>query len=132
MSVTEPNVTVSDIGTFSTWYNDKDQLHREDGPAWIQHNNDGHIYEVWYKNDMYHRIGAPASIIRRNGLVLGETWYLYGEEMEEEQYKKVMRTCKRAIAKLKSRLRKTYVEILKDTDICDEINLYNIIADYVI
>jgi hypothetical protein len=53
-------------------------------------------------------------------------------EMEKEQYYDVMRTCKRAIAKLKSRLRKRYVEKLKETDICDEINLYNIIAEYVI
>ena len=79
MSVTEPNVTISDIGTFSTWYNDEGQLHREDGPAWIQHNHDGHVFEAWYKNNIYHRVGAPASIIKRNDLVIGETWYENGE-----------------------------------------------------
>jgi hypothetical protein len=79
MSVREPKVTITYNGTLSTWYNDKGQLHREDGPAWIQHNHDGHIFEAWYKNDIYHRVGAPASIIRRNDLVIGETWYENGE-----------------------------------------------------
>jgi hypothetical protein len=44
----------------------------------------------------------------------------------------VMRVCKRAIDKLKSRLRKTYIYTLRETNTCDEINLYNIIADYMI
>ena len=52
--------------------------------------------------------------------------------MTEEQYDRVMRTCRRAIEKLKARLRRRYAEKLKETDVCDEMNLYNIIAEYVI
>jgi hypothetical protein len=38
------------------WYNDKDQLHRLDGPAaeWP----DGH--KQWYVDDKLHRLGGPA------------------------------------------------------------------------
>jgi hypothetical protein len=52
--------------------------------------------------------------------------------MTEEQYEKVMRTCKRAITKLKSRLRKRYVEKLKETNLFDELYLCNEVAKYVI
>lgn len=111
------------------WYY-KGLNHRENGPA-VEY-NDGSKF--WYYHGSLHRVGGPA-VYHGTDYINDDDfcrWYLYGEEMEEEQYNKVMRTCKRAIAKLKSRLRKTYVEKLKETDICDEINLYNIIAEYVI
>jgi hypothetical protein len=215
----EPNVTISDIGTLLTWYNEKDQLHREDGPAWIQNNHDGHIFEVWYKNDIYHRIGAPASIIRRNDLVIGETWYengelhriggpavlrldengivqeelwiengkfhriggpasykrnerteddvimfekwyedgelhriggpaviqkdyegdvigedyfLYGDWIEKSDYIRRLSIVKRFANTLKNKYRTRLVSTLKKTDLCDESELYNIIAEYAI
>lgn len=113
-------------GYYGWYYNGV--LHREDGPS-VEY-KDGSNF--WCYHGVYHRIGGPAICrVRRDGDI-EDRWYLYGVEMEEEQYNKVIRTCKRAIAKLKSRLRKTYVEKLKETNTCDEINLYNIIAEYVI
>ena len=40
------------------YYNENDQLHREDGPAVIY--PDG--TEMWYKNDQLHREDGPAAI----------------------------------------------------------------------
>lgn len=112
---------------YYAWYY-KDKHHREDGPA-VEY-NDGSKF--WYYHGSYHRVGGPAVYyIRRDDDVIVR-WYLYGVEMEKEKYYDVMRTCRRAIAKFKSMLRKKYVEKLRETNKCDEINLYNIIADYVI
>jgi hypothetical protein len=143
-----PAVIMPD-GTTKWFRNGK--CHREDGPAiespdgaraWyykgLNHREDGPALEyadgskVWFYYGALHRLDGPA--VHHIGIAEDDIirWYIYGVEMTEEQYEKVMRTCKRAIAKLKSRLRKTYVEILKETDICYEINLYNIIAEYVI
>ena len=39
------------------WYNDKEQLHREDGPAEI---NPLYQLECWYYEGKYHRVDGPA------------------------------------------------------------------------
>jgi hypothetical protein len=52
--------------------------------------------------------------------------------MTEEQYNKIMRTCRRAVEKFKAPLRRKYVSALKETNTCDEVFLYNIIASYMI
>jgi hypothetical protein len=49
------------------WFNDKGQLHREDGPAEIR---DG--TKAWYINGKLHRIGGPA-IICTDGT---KCWYV--------------------------------------------------------
>ncbi len=115
-------------GYYAWYYNGKH--HREDGPA-VEY-NDGSTF--WYYHGSYHRVGGPAvyyGSIWRNWDE-NYRWYIYGVEFTEEQYNKIMRVCRRAIEKLKSRLRKRYVDSLKETDMCDEKNLYNIIAAYMI
>jgi hypothetical protein len=57
---------------------------------------------------------------------------LNGEEMTEEKYNKMMRLCRRMVSKLKTALRRKYISALKETNTCDEVNLYNIIAGYMI
>ena len=219
MSVSKSSVTISADRTLSTWYNEERQLHREDGPAWIQNTHNGYIFEAWYTKDKYHRVGGPASIIRRNDLVIGETWYengelhriggpavlmldengnvreelwcedgqlhriggpasykrnernidevvvfekwyehgelhriggpaviqrdnegdvvgkdyfLYGYWIEKFDYIRRMYLVKRFINTLKNKYRTRLTSALIETDACDEVNLYNIIAEYVI
>jgi len=48
-------VEVNDRGT-KRWYNEKDQLHRLDGPA-VEYENGG---KEWWANDMLHRLDGPA------------------------------------------------------------------------
>ena len=205
--------------TLSTWYNEKGELHREDGPAWIQNNHNGYIFEAWYKNGVYHRVGGPASIIRQNDRVTGETWYengklhridgpavirlddigiileevwfkngkchriggpasykrnegneddvvvfekwyedgelhriggpaviqrdyegdvigkdyyLYGDWIEKSDHIRRLNIVKKFANTLKNKYRERLTLVLIDTDICNEINLYNIIAEYMI
>lgn len=63
----EYKVTISDNG-IERWYNENNQLHRENGPAVIWPNN---YCEKWYKNGELHREDGPA-IIWPNAC---EQWY---------------------------------------------------------
>ena len=48
--------------------NDRDQLHREDGPGCIMYNIDGSIErEYYYKNDEPHRLDGPSINNYTNG-----------------------------------------------------------------
>ncbi len=90
-------VTVDDVGTIC-WYNEKGQLHREDGPAiknknrdkwWYingkLHREDGPAVEYsngnkyWYINNQCHREDGPA--IEHNGY---KQWYLNGKMHRED------------------------------------------------
>ena len=102
----------------------KGKLHREDGPA-IEGANGR---KEWWLNGKRHRVDGPA-IIYPNGR---KEWYFNGEEMTEEKYNKVMRLCRRMVSKLKTALRRKYVSTLNETNTCDEVNLYTIIAGYMI
>jgi hypothetical protein len=67
------------IGIIETdYYTDisKYVLYREDGPAFIDYNEDGSIrYEVWYINRVLHREDGPASIeYRADGSIHYEAW----------------------------------------------------------
>lgn len=106
------------------WYF-KGLLHREDGPA-IEH-HDGS--RTWFYHGSLHRIGGPAVCYTEDDY---DRWYLYGESITEEEYNRVMKTCKRAANKFKSMLRKKYACALEKTNTCDEVNLYKIIAEYII
>lgn len=106
------------------WYF-KGNLHREDGPAIENYNGS----RTWFYHGSLHRIGGPAVCYTGEDYF---KWYLYGVRMTEEEYNRVMKTCKRAIDKFKSLLRRRYVEKMKETNTCDEVNLYNIIAEYII
>lgn len=60
--------------------NDKGSLHREDGPAYIDHYLDGTIYcESFYINGSRHREVGPAEIkyYGYSGLILSESFYLH-------------------------------------------------------
>jgi hypothetical protein len=116
----------SPAGYYGWWYNGV--LHRENGPA-VEY-KDGSNF--WCYHGLYHRIGGPAICRVRRGDNIEYRWYLYNTEMTEEQYDRVMRTCRRAVEKFKSKLRKKYVCALEKTNICDDVNLYSIIAEYII
>ena len=63
-------VTVNDYGTIR-WRNEKDQLHREDGPAMECANGD----KFWYRNNQRHREDGPANEYADGN----KTWYLNGK-----------------------------------------------------
>src|SRR5690554_3848562 len=84
------------------WYNLKDELHREDGPAiestngfkgWYlngqRHRKDSPAIEYadgtkeWYKNDKLHREDGPA-IEYTNG---AKEWYINGTKLTENEFK---------------------------------------------
>jgi hypothetical protein len=93
-------VTVDEKGIIR-WYNEKNQLHREDGPAIIYadgdkewfindklHREDGPaiIYadgdKFWYLNDKLHRKAGPA-VVWSNG---DKEWWLNGKELTEKKF----------------------------------------------
>ena len=62
MSITRnPGLNIDKFGTI-TYYNDNENLHREDGPAIIWDNGD----KEWYVNGKCHRIDGPAIIFNNN------------------------------------------------------------------
>jgi hypothetical protein len=114
-------------GYYAWYYNNI--LHREDGPA-VEY-QDG--TKFWHYHGAYHRVGGPAvyyGSVWRNDKTY--RWYLYGVEMEKENYYRVLRTCRRAVEKFKVPLRRKYISALKETNTCNEVFLYNIIASYMI
>jgi len=67
--------TVDKDGTVH-WYNEKHELHREDGPAIEYVNGD----KFWYMNGKLHNSDGPA-IIYSNG---EEHWYEHGNFIRSE------------------------------------------------
>jgi hypothetical protein len=99
--------------------------------------------KVFLNNDaLWHRINGPAFIniekkcISNNfnfpspSLVKG--YFLYGKEYSKEKYYKIMFIMKTFCNKLKKRLRNTYTCLLYTTNLCDEKELYSLIASYMI
>ena len=72
-------VTKNEYGTIC-WYNEEDQLHREDGPAYEL--ADG--TKKWWLNGQRHREDGPA-IEWFDGY---KEWYLNGEDLTEEEFNK--------------------------------------------
>ena len=58
------------------WYNQQDQLHRDDGPA-VEHSN-GDKY--WYQHDILHRDDGPA-VEYANG---NKEWYQHDQLHRED------------------------------------------------
>ena len=101
------NQTIIKDGTGTYYYNDKDEYHREDGPAvegfngckfWYingkAHREDGPAVQgsngckQWYINGRCHREDGPA-VERPNG---DKYWYINGKKCStEEQFGKIMR-----------------------------------------
>ena len=67
------NLRISNDGT-KRWYNDKDQIHRLDGPAILYPNGT----EFWYKNNKLHRTDGPA-VTYKDG---EELWFINGKRVE--------------------------------------------------
>ena len=67
---------VIDEDETKVWYNDKGQVHREDGPAVETTTGD----KAWYKNGERHRDGGPA-VEHNKGTKL---WYKNGERHRED------------------------------------------------
>ena len=68
--MTHSSRQVNEFGIIE-YFNEKSQLHREDGPARIW--PDGS--QIWYKNDKCHRENGPAAILP-NGT---QYWYKNGK-----------------------------------------------------
>ena len=60
------------------WHNEKNQLHREDGPA-VEYTNG---YKSWWINGKYHREDGPA-IEYTSG---NKEWWINGNELTEEEF----------------------------------------------
>lgn len=110
-------VTVDEYKTIC-WYNEKDQLHRLDGPAieyadgtkkWLVegklHRLDGPAIEYadgtksWYVNDKFHRLDGPA-IEHADGY---KGWYVEGKQMSKEEFKEYIKpkpTCEGKIVEV--------------------------------
>lgn len=63
------------------YYNDKNQLHREDGPA-IEYDNGDFMYFI---NGNLHRTDGPAMKMNNN-----ETYIVNGRFINKNQYNKIM------------------------------------------
>lgn len=87
-------VTISDKG-IERWYNENDQLHREDGPAVIYPNE----VQQWYKNGKLHREDGPAVIYLKD---CENIYYIHGNIIlanNEEEFNEI----KKAIEIIKKR-----------------------------
>jgi len=66
------------------WYRN-DELHREDGPAWVARSPDGTVIEEWwYKNGRLHREDGPAHVVRSPDGTVIEGWYRNGITHRED------------------------------------------------
>ena len=71
------NIVTSSQGT-RRYFNNANQLHREDGPAIISPNGT----KLWYQNGSLHRTDGPA-IIWCDG---AKEWWIDGEEYTQQEY----------------------------------------------
>lgn len=69
---------VDDYGTIK-YFNEQQQLHREDGPALIYEHGSKH----WYQNGDMHRLDGPA-YERWDG---HQEYWINGQEYTEEEFK---------------------------------------------
>lgn len=100
-------VTVEEWGTIR-WYNENNELHREDGPAieWFNgskswylngnlHREDGPAaeysdgYKAWFLNGKRHREDGPA-IECSNG---DKAWYIKDKQLTEEEFNNRKKPC---------------------------------------
>jgi len=76
----------------TVWYNLKDQLHREDGPA-VNHEN---CYKAYYINGKLHREDGPA-IEDVNG---DKAYYIDGKELTEDEFNNINKSCENKIIEI--------------------------------
>ena len=76
----------------TVWYNLKDQLHREDGPA-VNHEN---CYKAYSINDKLHREDGPA-VEYANG---SKYYYIDGKELTEDEFNNINKSCENKIIEI--------------------------------
>jgi hypothetical protein len=60
------------------WFNEKDQLHREDGPA-VEY---VHGSKYWYNNGQLHRLDGPAIEYK----YISKAWWINGNPYSKKQF----------------------------------------------
>lgn len=108
------------------YFNSKNKLHREDGPARIIDNDykqseewfkngvldrsDGpafiekdeyYTYETWYKKGVIHRIDGPAYVKSEDGVKKIEKWFIDGNELTKVEFDKALGKINKATPKPK-------------------------------
>jgi hypothetical protein len=68
------------IERYIEWYNEYDQLHREDGPA-VEYANG---IEEWWINGSRHRIGGPA--VTRGNEICDNQWWENGTRISLHRF----------------------------------------------
>jgi hypothetical protein len=124
------------------WYKNG-ELHREDGPAM----ETARGTKSWYYEGKSHRLDGPSTEYYNGGKewclngikhasesVNGvKIWYLCGHIFfNENQYKTMSKRVQKVVNKFKSKLKNKYINVLKETNSCNEKFLYNLIASYII
>jgi hypothetical protein len=62
-----------------TWYNENNQIHKIDGPAYIEYNKNNTIKIMgWFQNGKKHNINGPAFIYFNNNIQYCTEWYQFG------------------------------------------------------
>ena len=69
-------------------YHINDNLHREDGPAYVSYYENGDIkYKEYWLNGKPHRENGPAYIsYNENGSLRSEYYYINGERLTKEEW----------------------------------------------
>jgi hypothetical protein len=90
------------------WYNDKQELHKSDGPAVEPDIDNFYSFSEWYYNGKLGRVGGLAKIYMENPGCwenLDEFW-INGNYYTEEEYERVMISVKKVVVKFKSLINK--------------------------
>ena len=101
-------MTTKHFNNCTHWYNDKQKLHRSDGPAVEPDIDNFYDFSEWYYNGELDRVGGLAKIYMGNPSCweqLDEFW-INGKYYTEEEYEKVMIIVRKVVKKLKSLIRK--------------------------
>jgi hypothetical protein len=74
-------IAVEEDSTDTRWLNEKSELHRLDGPAWVSRRPDGNLNLYWYQNAKLHRNDGPAerNNVDGNDVAEAEFWYVEGQ-----------------------------------------------------
>ena len=101
------------------------ERHNDHGPSIIHSSGT----KIWYYHGMIHRLNGPAE----NSREINELcYYIQDKQYTKKHYNNIMFWCKTACNIFLKKLRNKYIQKLKETNICNERELYKIIASYII
>jgi hypothetical protein len=100
------------------------KIHREDGPALMTSRS-----EIWYYQGMIHRLNGPAEDSKEINELC---YYIWDKQYSKKHYNKIIFWCNTACNIFKRKLRNKYIQKLRETNICNEKELYKIITSYII